>query len=151
MNGPGIWLVYAVAAAIVWGLSYVLTEQLLKNISLAAVILWGSVGSMMFATCLGFATGSFKQDRQVLVRGGKEMWLLLAFVATYIVANLLIVLSIKAKNATMAGMIEITYPLFTVFFAWLLFRESQLTLGTLLGTGLIMAGVACIYFLDSSL
>ena len=35
-------------------------------------------------------------------------------------AGLLIFLSIQAKNATLSSLIEISYPLFTAFFAWVL-------------------------------
>jgi drug/metabolite transporter (DMT)-like permease len=72
--------------------------------------------------------------------------MLLISIVIYIAANVLIMASINAKNATMAAMIEITYPLFTALFAWLLFRQVQMSAGTLAGAALILSGVACIYY-----
>ncbi|MCD8497767.1 MAG: EamA family transporter [Alphaproteobacteria bacterium] len=43
-------------------------------------------------------------------------------------------------------MIEITYPVFTILFAWLLYRDVQVNLHTALGGLLIFAGVGIIYF-----
>ena len=69
-----------------------------------------------------------------------------AGVVALLVAEVFISLSIVNKNATLAGLIEITYPLFIVLFAWLLFKEGQLTLGTALGSLCILCGVGVIYY-----
>ncbi len=67
-------------------------------------------------------------------------WLLLALVAAT-AAGLLIFLSIGAKNATLASLIEVTYPIFTAFFAWMLFRQATLNTATVVGAALIFLGV----------
>src|SRR5690606_14113912 len=107
----GIWIAYAITAAVLWGLSYTLTEQLLKKISVASVILSCSLGGAIFALALGLVMKTFKKDWELLRQAGTELKLFLSCIAVYITANIFILLSIKAKNATMAGMIEITYPL----------------------------------------
>ena len=56
-------------------------------------------------------------------------------------AGLLIFLSIGAKNATLASLIEVTYPIFTAFFAWLLFRQATLNTATVIGAAFIFLGV----------
>jgi len=144
------WIVYAIIAAILWGLNYTLTEQLMKTVSIATLMLAAAVCSFIFALFLGASQKGFLTDWQVLKKMSTETTFFFASIVVYIAANFFILLSIKAKNATMAGMIEITYPLFTAFFAWALFRQTQVTLGTLLGAGLIIAGVGCIYFLDKT-
>jgi drug/metabolite transporter (DMT)-like permease len=145
-----IWIFYAISAAVLWGLSYTLTEQLMKKISVAGVIVTCALGSLLFGLALGFAQKTHGRDWQVLKQAGGEAKLALACITVYVTANVFILLSVKAKNATMAGMIEITYPLFTALFAWVLFREAQMGTGTALGGALIIAGVACIYFLDKT-
>jgi drug/metabolite transporter (DMT)-like permease len=50
----------------------------------------------------------------------------------------------SAKNPTLASLIEISYPLFVVVFAWLFFREMQLNPMTICGGLLVIAGVAVI-------
>ena len=68
------------------------------------------------------------------------LWLVIA-VAAATAAGLLIFMSIEAKNATVASLIEVTYPLFTAFFAWVLFRQTTLNTATIIGGLLIFAGV----------
>ena len=50
----------------------------------------------------------------------------------------------SAKNPTLASLIEISYPIFVVVFAWLFFREMQLNAMTLFGGLLVLAGVSVI-------
>jgi drug/metabolite transporter (DMT)-like permease len=57
----------------------------------------------------------------------------------------LIFFAIGAKNATVASLIEISYPLFVAFFAWLLFRESQLNWSVLIGGAMILGGVFVVW------
>jgi drug/metabolite transporter (DMT)-like permease len=51
-----------------------------------------------------------------------ERWTVLSVAVTSLLATMLLFLSIDRNNATMAGPIKISYPLFIVFFTWLLFR-----------------------------
>jgi len=63
-----------------------------------------------------------------------------------ILANVAIVLSIQSKNATTAGLIELSYPLFTILFTWVLFHEHHLNMATVIGSILISLGVICVGF-----
>ncbi len=146
-----LWFFYAVAASVLWGVSYALLDELLKKLSFATLILYSSVASLIFALGLGFARNSFSADWQILKSAGRETKMLGISIIIYIAANLFIMSSINAKNATMAAMIEITYPLFTALFAWMFFREVQVTAGTLVGAGLVLAGVACIYIFGKNI
>lgn len=69
---------------------------------------------------------------------------ILAIVVTSAAGALLLIASIAGKNATLAALIEISYPVFVVFFAWILFGEYDLTPRVMLGAGLIVAGVLLI-------
>ena len=146
-----MWFMYAVAASVLWGASYAMLDELLKKLSFATLILYSSVASMIFATCLGIAKNSFAPDWEILKSGGRETKMLAVSIVIYIAANLFIMSSINAKNATMAAMIEITYPLFTALFAWLLFRAVQVNPGTLAGAAMVLAGVACIYYFGKNI
>lgn len=150
LTAPGFWIVYAISAAVLWGLSYTMTEQVMKKLSAMSVMFFCSLGGVIFALTAGLILGSFKKDWEILKSAGTELKLLAVCVTVVMIANVFILLSIKAKNATMAGMIEITYPLFTALFAWVLFKEAQMTTGALIGFVLIIMGVACIYFLDKT-
>ena len=144
MTTPGPWFLYAVAAAVLWGLNYTLTERLLKSLSTATVLLAAALGGLVVSVTMGLVGGGFRRDLALLASGGREAWWLAASVAVYLTANLCILASVRGSNATLAAVVETTYPLFTVVFAWLLFREMQATPGTLLGAVLIIAGVACV-------
>ena len=146
-----MWFMYAVAASVLWGASYAMLDELLKKLSFASLILYSATASMIFALCLGLARNSFPADWDILKTGGRETKMLAISIVIYIAANLFIMSSINAKNATMAAMIEITYPLFTAFFAWLIFREVQVNTGTLAGGALVLAGVACIFYFGKNI
>ncbi len=78
-------------------------------------------------------------------RHGRLLILVLAETAVLILAELFIGFSIVSKNASLAGLIEISYPIFTALFAYVLFKESQLDTATMIGGVLIFSGVVTIY------
>jgi drug/metabolite transporter (DMT)-like permease len=49
------------------------------------------------------------------------------------------------QNASLVGMVEITYPLFTILFAYIFFKEFHLNVFTMLGGMLILSGVFLMY------
>lgn len=146
-----LWLFYALGAAVFWGLSYTISEQLLRKFSLFGVMLAAALGAAGFSFCFGLARGDLARDWQALKKPDGGLLLVLFSVAVYVAANTCILLSTKEKNATMAAMVEIAYPLFTALFAYLLFRQVQVTAGTLFGASLVLAGVCCIYYFGKNL
>lgn len=135
-----MWIAFALMAAILWGLNYTLAERVLQNISvftlLALEMLIGTVVFSILAWCT-----SLKQDLRALVSQDGLMWVTLAEIVIVTLASYLIVISIRSKNATAAAIIELIYPLFTVFFTWLLFRENHANSSVLIGGALVFAGV----------
>jgi drug/metabolite transporter (DMT)-like permease len=65
-----------------------------------------------------------------------------------LIAELFIGFSITAKNATLAGLIEISYPIFIALFSFILFR-SVVNLPTMLGGMIIFVGVFVIYYFNN--
>lgn len=136
------WYVFALGAAMVWGLHYPLIDHALKRVSTISVFTltllpllvvmplyhkqlaadWATVQNMDWSTRLP----------------------ILAIIVTSTAGALLLIASIAGKNATLAALIEISYPVFVVLFAWLLFGEYHLTPRVMLGAGLIIAGVLLI-------
>jgi len=141
-----MWALYAIIAAILWGVDYALTEKALQSIKfpmlLSIELFFG------FLTMLGIAifTGSYKTDLSGLFSSNKTMLLVVAIVVAFNIANMFIVLSIGDKNATLSGLIEISYPLFIALFSWLFFKENNLSTGAILGGILVLGGVSLIYF-----
>jgi drug/metabolite transporter (DMT)-like permease len=137
-----LWLFYALGAAIIWGVNYAVSGRLLeKGMSPQTLFFIDLVfGTLAVGALITF---SGRWPVTILeVRGARPdfVWLLIAIVAAT-AAGLLIFMSIEAKNATVASLIEVTYPLFTAFFAWALFRQTTLNAATIIGGLLIFAGV----------
>ncbi len=139
------WFFYAAAAAIIWGLNYAVAGRLLeRGMSPQTLFLLDMIfGTVAMAALISFC-GKWQATFSELQAVRTEMlWLIIA-VFTAMVAALFIFTSIQAKNATVASLIEVTYPFFTAFFAWLLFRQNTLNGATLLGGLLILVGVVII-------
>jgi drug/metabolite transporter (DMT)-like permease len=137
-----LWLFYALGAAIIWGVNYAVSGRLLeKGMSPQTLFFIDLVfGTLVVGALITF---SGRWPATVLeVRGARPdfVWLMIA-VAAATAAGLLIFMSIGAKNATLASLIEVTYPLFTALFAWALFRQTTLNAATIIGGLLIFAGV----------
>ena len=136
------WYVAALGAAVVWGIHYPLIDFALKRVSLMTVLLLTAIPVLFLVPVYRHVLVA---DARTLAQlGTEERWTVLSIAVSSLVATVLLFVSIERKNATLAGLIEITYPLFIVFFAWLLFREVHLTWISALGGLLIMAGAAIV-------
>ena len=138
-----LWLIYALAAAVIWGINYAVSGRLLeKGLSPQALffldLVFGAVAVGTVITLTGKWPATVAQVRSL--SAADFAWLLVALAAAT-AAGLLIFLSIGAKNATLASLIEVTYPIFTAFFAWVLFRQATLNAATLVGAAFIFIGV----------
>jgi uncharacterized membrane protein len=138
-----MWLIYAILAAILWGFNYALAEKILHSISTVTLLaLEMLVGAILFIVIAYFTT--MKKDLNVLMTEPSVLWLTILEIAVVIFASFFIVSSIRFKNATVAGIIELIYPLFTILFTWYLFHESHVNLPVIVGGGLIFIGVIVI-------
>jgi drug/metabolite transporter (DMT)-like permease len=92
--------------------------------------------------------GNIKSDARIVFESKELLMTVVVASAIFALANVLVALSIQSKNATLASLIEISYPLFIILFAWLLFREHAINLSVVVGGGLIMIGVGVIYYFN---
>lgn len=140
-----MWIVYAVLAAIVWGLDYALAERIMRNrVSVLALIgLQLAIGAIVLVP-VAIYRGGLRELRAAWELPATHRLLPLAIVS-FAAGNLLIALSVQQKNATVATLIEVAYPLAVVFFSWALFGELYLTRGVVVGGSLIILGVVVIY------
>jgi drug/metabolite transporter (DMT)-like permease len=141
-----MWLLLAAMASMFWGMSYVFSEQLYRHISVLT-----SLAIEMFIISLVIAAaalwkGNFKPDLATIGSSRTVLWLLVASIVTFLVGELGIGFAINGKNATLASLIEISYPLFVALFAYLFYSENELNVGTALGGLLVFCGVCVIYF-----
>ena len=141
-----MWALYAIIAAILWGVDYALTEKALQSIRFPMLLSIELFFGFLSMLAIAISSGSYKTDLAGLFSSNKTMTLVVAIVVAFNIANMFIVLSIGDKNATLSGLIEISYPLFIALFSWLFFRENNLNAGAILGGLFVLTGVSLIYF-----
>lgn len=136
------WYLAALAAAVVWGVHYPLVDHALKKLSLPGVLV---LTTLPVVALVPLFARPLRSDIGVLAAADWPSRLLLLTPAlTSVAGAALLYAAIDTKNATLASLIEISYPAFVALFAWLLFRETHLTANALLGGALIMSGVVLI-------
>lgn len=138
-----MWFIYAMTAAVFWGINYSLAEKIGERISLISLLaLEMALGAILIGIYAYFT--NLKTDISALCTDPALMKLTVIEITIVMLANVAIVLSIQSKNATTAGLIELSYPLFTILFTWILFHEHHLNLATIVGSVLIGLGVICV-------
>jgi len=140
-----MWIFYALAASICWGMSYAASGPILKKgfsplVFFFGYSLFGLLGAFVALLCCGKTSSLWKLpdlDRSLVG------WFVFSMGSAALGAYLTYA-AIGAKNPTLAALIEISYPFFVVLFSWFFFRELQLNAATLCGGLLVLAGVAVI-------
>jgi len=138
------WYIPAIGAAIAWGIHYPLIDFAMKRISIYGVLLLGVIPLfLLIPLFLRELAGDIEAFKLL---PGKEQWAILSVSLTSTAGAVLIYLSINNKNATLASLIEITYPVFVILFAYLLFRQIHVNLNVLFGGLMIMVGAGLIIY-----
>jgi drug/metabolite transporter (DMT)-like permease len=141
-----MWFVYALSAAVIWGVSYAASGRVIER-GVSPIVfftLYAAVGLLMGLSAMAVTGKLTTFPLEIRAIGKDWTWLAIAVITSGIGA-LLIYMAIGEKNATVASLIEISYPVFVAFFAWLFFRETQFNLMTVLGGALIIGGVAVVF------
>jgi drug/metabolite transporter (DMT)-like permease len=138
-----MWLLYAIIAAMLWGLNYSLNERVFeKEVAPATLLVFQAMAGMVIAATVGFK--QIPADVKAIASDRVTLYLAVAALFSYGVGNLMISLSIQAKNATLAGLVELSYPIFTVLFSYILFKKWHLTPLSMAGGVLIMVGLVLV-------
>jgi len=140
-----MWLFYAVAASLCWGMSYAASGPILRK-GMSPVLFFfgycalGFLGSLVLLSATGRIGQAFRMEG---LEKGDLGWFVFSIGGSALGAFLTYA-AMSAKNPTLASLIEISYPLFVVLFAWLFFREMELNTMTICGGLLVIAGVMVI-------
>lgn len=136
------WYVFAIGSAAAWGVHYPLSGIVLTRMSPAAVLVLIQLPALAL---LPFCFGSLADGVRGAFRDSTQQGLLLlALPLTAIVAHALLLTAIRSKNAALASLVELSYPLFVVLFSTLFFRQAPPSGRVLIGGGLVVVGVALI-------
>lgn len=138
------WYVGALGAALVWGIHYPLVEHALRRVSLVAVLLLTALPIVAVAL---FFHRSIAVDYAVFrALATADKLAILAIGLTSLFGSVFLFTAISSKNATLASLIEISYPVFVALFAYLLFHESTLNASVIVGAALVFSGVGLIIY-----
>ncbi len=142
-----MWIVFALGASLFWGMSYVLSEEIYKKISVFTSLSIMSLAVFVLAISIAYFTGNLRPDLVEIASSKKLMWYILGGIFALLVAELFIGFSIVSKNATLAGLIEISYPIFIALFSYILFKNN-VTVPTIVGGIIIFIGIFVIYYFN---
>ncbi|HHT9114614.1 MAG: DMT family transporter [Planctomycetes bacterium] len=143
-----MWIIYALSASLVWGLDYVLAEKFFKaRVSPLSFLAMQSLTAAIILVPLAMWRGILGELRNAM---NMQMgwWQIPAALIGFTAGNYLVACAIQAKNATLASLIEISYPLAIVLFSLVLLGTTHLSIGAIVGGTLIAIGVIVIYLFN---
>jgi drug/metabolite transporter (DMT)-like permease len=127
-------------SAALYGLGYVLIERLLKHVPIATFTFFSAI--LLGAVC--GLVGLVRKDSFSLEFLSDKKIALLFFVT--IIANaggwIVTQMALKHTSAEFVSFVELTYPIFTLLFLFLIFGQQHFNWMSLLGGVLVMAGAA---------
>ncbi len=133
-----IGYLYAISAAVLWGLVYMVDQKVLTKVSpLALLFLNAALITVLSLPLLFFLRTSVMRD--VIVSGRENIGFVFLSVCLTILANLAIFSAIKILGAPTATIFEIAYPFFVILFT-VLFFQAELNAFFFLGALLIFVG-----------
>ncbi|PSB03800.1 EamA family transporter [Merismopedia glauca] len=137
-----LWLVYALGAAIMWGLQYATSEQLLKTVPTTLLTVAYTVAqALTYLIIYSFFQKQLHLNEFASYATSKNLYLFALVVFLGCCSTLLIFAAIAQGTATKASFIEISYPFFVAIFSTWLYQEGNVDGKTLLGGLLIFLGI----------
>jgi len=138
------WYLYAFAASVLWGLHYNIIAKSLTVIS-PLTAYWVPTTIMMAG--LPFFYKTLVADYHAVMASTNDVKAaVVAMSFTSFAASVLLYKAIAGSNATLASLIEISYPIFVVIIAFLFFNENHITPYVLLGGALVMIGTGIVIY-----
>ena len=117
------WYVAALGAAVTWGIYYPLVDMALKRISLYSVILLSMIPVLLVMPL--FLKTVSNDIETVKTLPVSEQWIIVCLGVIGLPGEVMVYMAITGKNATLASLIEMTYPVFVVLFAYLFNRQMH--------------------------
>ena len=138
------WYLAALGAAVTWGVYYPLVDMALKRISLFSVILLSMIPVFL---ALPFFLKTVGDDIEtVKALPASEQWVIISLGLIGLFGEVMVYLAITGKNATLASLIEMTYPIFVVLFAYVFYRQMHVTASVFVGGLMVLVGAGIIIY-----
>ncbi|KKW18034.1 MAG: transport protein [Parcubacteria group bacterium GW2011_GWB1_50_9] len=115
-------IIFAIGAAMTWGLVYVLEQKILTEFSVMKFLFFESIFTLFISVV---AALYFEKTDSLLTAKNLNILLspsFLILIAVTFLANYFILRSVQLAGATFASMFEITFPIFVVIFGFFLLR-----------------------------
>lgn len=143
-----LWAVLALSTAIFGGAGYAISEKIMHTgMSPTVFLLLLCIISLPIYATFSVLDGSFLRSIELLSADNFKLgWLCLGACMIFVLGNLFIFEAISLKDATHANILEITYPIFTILFTYIFFKNVHLDWTTALGGILILCGTALIIY-----
>ncbi len=142
-----MWILFALGASLFWGLTYVFNEQVYKKISVFTSLGIASLVIFIITIFISYFSGNLKPDILSIASSKQLLYYVIGGIIVLLIAELFIGFSITSKNATLAGLIEISYPIFIALFSYLLFKD-KITIPTVVGGMIVFFGIFIIYYFN---
>lgn len=136
------WWVSALLAAIIWGVHYPLVDRALEHLTSFTVLLVTVTPIILLYPF--FHSDVVADIAKIPDLPTTVIWTLVGLMVTSISASLLVYAAISGSNATLASLIEITYPLFVGLFSIAILQENHLSASVVIGGGLIAIGTSIV-------
>ena len=138
------WYIAALGAAITWGIYYPLVDMALKRISLYSVILLSMIPVLLVMPL--FLRTVSNDIETVKALPASEQWVIAVLGLIGLFGEVMVYIAITGKNATLASLIEMTYPVFVVLFAYVFYRHMHVTASVFVGGLMILVGAGLIIY-----
>lgn len=119
MNVEYIGIIFAFGAAVTWGVVYTVDQKILTELSPLTLLFVQYVVTALILAPFVFAQSSVVQSIHAM--STHTAVLMLTTILFTIAANMFILNSIKLLGASTASIVEITYPLFVVLLALVIY------------------------------
>lgn len=138
------WYVAAIGAAVTWGIYYPLVDMALKRISLFSVILLSMIPVLLVTPLfLKVISDDIETVKSLSI---SEQWIIASLGLIGLFGEVMVYLAISGKNATLASLIEMTYPLFVVIFAYVFYKQMHVTASVFIGGLMVLVGSGLIIY-----
>lgn len=142
-----LWFFQALGAAIMWGLGYALSERIFKlGLSPGYFLAFLCIFCLPFYLLFVGGVDGIVRNTSLLISSRPLLVQSLIATGAFVIGNLLIFAAVQGKNAAMANIVEVSFPIFTILFAWFLFKDIQIGFVQALGGIFIFMGVGLIYW-----
>lgn len=136
---------YALLASIVWWLDYAITWKILEKVSYKTIISLRYLIWVIFVIIFLIFYKDFWVDIKKISQDKNLSFMVITSVLLTLLWVTLINISISKTNATIASIIEISYPIFVVIATYILFKENHLKVSIIIWWILIFIWILIIF------